>query len=318
MQNSYERVFGTRDLNSYPPVAASALKKVLDHTLNKSNGCKVLDLSWGEYVAIKNHTGIDLRCALNKSYNVKAFNADNEQRYIRLSYKNYEVRLYFDEQLKIKPKNTGSGYRFKSELPQSNVYGEILVTAKALERIPRLILSDLVFVDTETTGLFNADHVIELGIVNASEAVLFDSLLKPKRKREINPMAMKAHGITESSLHGKPRLLDVQKEVMACLQDKYVVFYNAQFDVGKMLKSSDGHIFDSCAGVICLMKVYKDYNKKSKNTSLIKACDDYGVNYNDLPNHRAVGDAIKTARLCRVLLEDLMQARTYIENADLI
>lgn len=314
MRNSYKRVFGIRNPNDYPFAVAGILNRVLNHTLNNSDMNKMLDLSWGDYVAVKEHAGVDLRVALTKKSDVEIFHKDEAERYIRLSYKSYEVHLYFDEQVKSKKSFKKKQSRFKTPLPESSVFDEILTTSQELLKIPGLSLSDFVFVDTETTGLFNADHVIELGAVDSNEVILFDSILKPKRKRKIHPMAVKAHGITENKLVGKPRLIDVQNDVMRCLENKYVVFYNARFDVGKMLKSSDGHIFDSCAGVICLMKIYKDYHKKSKNTSLIKACDSYGITYNDVPNHRAVGDAIKTARLCSVLFQDMIDGRDYINN----
>lgn len=314
MRNSYERVFGIRNPNDYPIAVSGILNRVLNHSLNKSDTDKMLDLSWGDYVTVKDHTGVDLRMALTKKLDIEKFYGDNAERYIRLSYKNYEVHLYFDEQVRSKKVFHKKQNTFKTSLPESPIFNEILSTSQDLLKIPYLSLSDLVFVDTETTGLFNADHVIELGAVDSNEVVLFDSILKPKRKRKIHPMAIKAHGITESKLVGKPRLIDVQNDVMRCLEKKYVVFYNARFDVGKMLKSSDGHIFDSCAGVICLMKVYKDYHKNSKNTSLIKACDSYRIKYDDVPNHRAVGDAIKTARLCSALFQDMIDGHDYINN----
>lgn len=315
MKNSYERVFGMADPNNYPIVVASVLNRIKLHTQNISNANKVLELNWGEYISVREHTGVDLRCALIKKSDVETFHGDNVDRFIRLGYKSYEVHLYFDEQVITIRKNKAAQSKFKTPLPDSPLFDEVITTTRGLLAIEGLCLSDLVFADTETTGLFNADHVIELGVVDAGERVLFDSMLKPKRKRKIHPMALKAHGITESKLAGKPRLIDVQNEVMECLKGRYVVFYNAHFDVGKMLKSSDGHIFDSCSGVICLMKLYKDYNKKYRNTSLIKACDSYGVNYRDVPNHRAVGDAIKTARLCSALLQDMTDGQYYINNA---
>lgn len=316
MRNSYEKVFGVNNPNDYPFAVSGILNRVRDHTLNHSDTNKMLELSWGDYVTVKERTGVDLRLALTKKSDVESFYGDNSQRYIKLAYKNYEVHLYFDEQIKSKKASQNKQNRFKTSLPESPVFDEILTTSQDLLGIPGLSLSDFVFVDTETTGLFNADHVIELGAVDSNEAILFDSILKPKRKRKIHPMAIKAHGITESKLAGKPRLIDVQKDVMSCLDKKYVVFYNARFDVGKMLKSSDGHIFDGCAGVICLMKVYKDYHRNSKNTSLVKACDSYGIKYNDVPNHRAVGDAIKTARLCSVLFQDMIDGRNHINNTN--
>lgn len=315
MRNSYERVFGIRNPNDYPFPVAGILNRILNHTLNNSDVNKMLELSWGDYVTVKECTGVDLRIALMKKSDVESFHEDNAERYIRLSYKSYKVHLYFDEQIKSKKLFQKKRNKFKTSLPESPVFDEILSTAQDMLRIPGLSLSDFVFVDTETTGLFNADHVIELGAVDSNEVVLFDSILKPKRKRKIHPMAIKAHGITESKLVGKPRLIDVQNDVMRCLEKKYVVFYNARFDVGKMLKSSDGHIFDNCTGVICLMKVYKDYHKNAKNISLIEACNSYGITYSDLPNHRAVGDAIKTARLCSILFQDIIDGRDCINNA---
>lgn len=311
MQKSYDRVFGTLVLNGLPTKVLSVLARIKAHTLNVGRANQMLDLSWQDYVEVKSILNIDLREVLVKKGDIDEFYADNAGRYIRLSYKKYRTFLYFEEQVKtLKGPAKTTRNNHKSKPAPHPILSEILGTTADISCMNKSAMEGCIFVDTETTGLFDTDHVIELGAVGIYEDILFDSLLRPKRKRSIHPKAMEAHGISEKSLIGKPRLIDVQREVQGLFKNKYVVFYNARFDVAKMIRSSDGNIFDGAAGLVCLMRLYKDVSGSRRNTSLIDACDTHGIDYSDLPNHRAVGDAIKTARLARVIFSNILQQRS--------
>lgn len=280
---------------------ADVLSKIQAHISQDSKEPKELVLDWGEYKLLINRTGIDLRESMIKKSEVKEFIDRHEGRHIVLGYKKYVTYLYFDEQ--VAKKKTVKTNKPRAE---HRLTVPLIDTLETFTKTIGITPSQCVFIDTETTGLFKADHVIELSVVDDTEAMLFDSLLKPKRKRKIHPKAMAAHGISEDRLAGKPRLIDVQGEIEAQLSGKYAVFYNANFDVAKMLNSSDGHIFDGCLGVICFMKIYSKASGQRRWSKLISACDEQNVDYSDLPNHRACGDARKLARLFKVFYPKLM------------
>ena len=90
-------------------------------------------------------------------------------------------------------------------------------------------MSDLVFLDTETTGLSaDRDRIVELAIVAADGRSLFDSLLDPRIA--IPADATRIHGIDAGQVCGKPTFEDVWPQVRTILAGATVVIYNAAFD----------------------------------------------------------------------------------------
>ncbi len=85
-----------------------------------------------------------------------------------------------------------------------------------------------VYVDTETTGCGAGDEVIELAVVGNDGAVLFETLLRPRRP--IPAAVVAVHGITDAHVAGAPTLPDVQAALIAALSGRLVVVYNAPFD----------------------------------------------------------------------------------------
>ena len=299
---AYYRLFAAYE-GSKDGDLVSVLHKIKAHLYQNSHEPSTLVISWGEYKLLIEKTGIDLRKEMVKKSEVKEFIDRQQGRHIVLGYKKYVTYLYFDEQVASKKVIKATKPRAEKLLTVP-----LIESLEAFSKHIEITPSKCVFIDTETTGLFKADHVIELSVVDDVENALFDSLLKPKRKRKIHPKAMAAHGISEDRLAGKPRLIDVQQDVEAQLNGKYAVFYNANFDVAKMLHSSDGSIFDNCLGVVCLMKIYSEANGQRKWVKLVSACDAQNIDYSDLPNHRACGDARKLARLFKAFYPKLMLA----------
>lgn len=299
--NAYERLFAKYE-DEMDVELMAVLNTISAHVNQLGPAGKALKMHWGDYCLLTERTGIDLRKVLIKKSDVKTFSDNQKGQHIILSYKRYATHLYFDEQVsEKKPAKRKTKKRKSRCLPV-----QLIDSIEDFKENSFITPAQCVFIDTETTGLFAADHVIELAVVDDIEDDLFDSLLAPKRKRNIHPKALEAHGISQDRLAGKPRLIDVQADVEKQLRGKYAVFYNAGFDVEKMLNSSDGHIFDECLGVICLMKIYSDATNNGRWVKLVKACDEQNIYYADLPNHRASGDAKKLARLFKVFYPKLM------------
>ena len=85
-----------------------------------------------------------------------------------------------------------------------------------------------VYVDTETTGCGASDEVIELAAVGNDGAVLFQTLLRPRRR--IPPAVVAVHGITDAHVAGAPTLPEVRDALWDVLAGRLVVVYNAPFD----------------------------------------------------------------------------------------
>ncbi len=92
-------------------------------------------------------------------------------------------------------------------------------------------MADLIFLDTETTGLSaGRDRIVELAIVAADGRPLFDSLLDPGIA--IPPDATRIHGIDNARVYGMPSFEDVWPQVRTIVAGSTVVIYNAAFDRG--------------------------------------------------------------------------------------
>lgn len=177
------------------------------------------------------------------------------------------------------------------------------------------IPGDTLFIDVETTGLGYRDEIIEIAIIDSSERVLLNTLVKPTRP--IPKESIKIHGITNDMVKDAPSFLDVWKKILKIVKGKVLYFYNANFDCRQILqsfgtpfKSRDMISYPSmfkCSSVNCLMMEYADYwgdydpyHHSNRWQSLLDACSQQKIDCEGIPNHRALGDAIKTRRLWSV------------------
>ncbi len=150
----------------------------------------------------------------------------------------------------------------------------------------------LVVVDTETTGVYSKDRVVELALVTLSpdgEVVdVWDSLVQPGRAVS----ATHIHGITAAMVTDAPTFDDVAGDVAIRLEGAAVAAHNLAFD-HRMLKAEFARIGGSLvipAGVDTLL---------ATGTKLSVACAAHGVTIGD--QHRARDDALATAALLRVV-----------------
>ena len=93
-----------------------------------------------------------------------------------------------------------------------------------------------IILDTETTGLEaeRGHRVIEIGcleIVNRRRTGrTFHRYLRPDR--EVDPGAVRIHGLTNEFLAGQPRFAEVAMEFIEFVADAELIIHNAAFDVG--------------------------------------------------------------------------------------
>lgn len=165
------------------------------------------------------------------------------------------------------------------------------------------------FIDTETTGLSRNDEIVEIAIVDINENVLFQSYVKPSKP--IPKKATDIHGITNKMVASAPTFAQVWSDIKSKIGNNSLVFYNAHFDT-RMIAQSAKISFESSKPISfddlfknkrqCLMLYYANRLAPfGRWQTLINACNQQGIKYDDLPNHRAAGDAIKTVRLYKSL-----------------
>lgn len=87
--------------------------------------------------------------------------------------------------------------------------------------------SDVIYLDTETTGLHGA-YLVEINIRSRHGSTIFDTLVKPPVPCEAG--AERVHGITKEMLENAPTFPEIYPTLQRILLDKHVIIYNAPFD----------------------------------------------------------------------------------------
>lgn len=159
---------------------------------------------------------------------------------------------------------------------------------------------DVIYLDTETTGLGDRDELVDIAAVDNSGRVLLNTLIKPRRP--IPRDATKIHGITDEMVRTAPSWADVYPRYLDLLAShRHVIVYNADFD--------QRLIQQTCIAVTlsppratwhCAMKQYaafvgspSQYGHGFRWYQLGQAVSQVGVTL--IPDHSALADA----RACR-------------------
>src|SRR5581483_966548 len=78
--------------------------------------------------------------------------------------------------------------------------------ARALQR-----RQDVVYLDTDTTGLGRAAEIVDIAIVDSVGRILFNSLVRPSRS--MPPDVVAIHGITDELVAGSPTWPELYPEL---------------------------------------------------------------------------------------------------------
>jgi DNA polymerase-3 subunit epsilon len=152
-----------------------------------------------------------------------------------------------------------------------------------------LARTDVVILDTETTGLHGSAEIVQIAIIDLTGAVLLDTLVKPLR-----PIPMDAthiHGITDVMVDSAPTFDVLAPQLRELLSGLTCVVYNASFDERMLEQSARAReltyevpIF--AADYTCAMEMWSQY---------VGAWSSYHQSYTwqKLPggDHSALGDA---------------------------
>lgn len=157
---------------------------------------------------------------------------------------------------------------------------------------------NVVFLDTETTGLGEDAEIVDIGIVDRDGNVLLDELVRPQRP--IPAEATAVHGITDAMAADADSWVAVGLRVHDALADRRVVIYNAGYDSAMIAQCCAEHGLKPIErDWQCAMLAYSDFdgtlNRRGepKWHKLDAAAERFGI----APGgHRALADA-NTARL---------------------
>lgn len=99
--------------------------------------------------------------------------------------------------------------------------------------------TDVLILDTETTGLHGNAEIVQIAIIDCAGKVLLDTLIKPTCP--IPRDASGIHGITDDRVKDAPTFVDIAPKLRELLSGATVVIYNADFDTRILEQSAQAH-----------------------------------------------------------------------------
>jgi DNA polymerase III, epsilon subunit and related 3''-5'' exonucleases len=207
---------------------------------------------------------------------------------------------------------------------------------KAIQRAQEFLAGNPLILDSETTGLDSDSDICEIAILDATGAVVLDTLV-----RTLNPIPQSAseiHGITNEMVQTAPTFYELMPELERILRNREVLVYNAEFDERMLELSARSNRFEFAKdnpawwwsfpdGTLpgsatpryrsywhCVMKLYakfygdwNDYRGNYRWISLARAAGQCGL---ELPTnvHRAHADAELTRRIVLFMAEQQLEA----------
>lgn len=159
-----------------------------------------------------------------------------------------------------------------------------------------------IVLDTETTGMnqFGAHYeghcIIEIGAVEIINRRYTGRKLHlyVKPDREVDPEAIKVHGITDEMLADKPDFSAVAQEFIDFIKGAELLIHNAPFDVGFMDYEFTKHNLNVKTDEICLVTDTLQMARQTypgKRNSLDALCDRLGIDNSKRTLHGALLDA---------------------------
>ena len=154
---------------------------------------------------------------------------------------------------------------------------------------------DVVFLDTETTGLGGQAEIVDLAVVASDGTVLINQLVKPARPIPID--AMLIHGITNEHVADAPAWCDVLEMARPVISGRIVVAYNSSFDRGMMQQCCVAATIEMpTVEWECAMRAYAAFRKDARLRAggyrwrpLHEAAESFRLS---IPTHRALADAM--------------------------
>jgi DNA polymerase-3 subunit epsilon len=103
------------------------------------------------------------------------------------------------------------------------------------EAVELAACQEVVYLDTETTGLGTDAEVVEVAVVDQAGEVVFESLVRPTRP--IPAEATAVHGIGDADVAGAPTFAEIAPALARAILGRVLVIYNRDYDV-RLLKQT--------------------------------------------------------------------------------
>lgn len=158
-------------------------------------------------------------------------------------------------------------------------------------------------VDIETTGLVSAGHgITEVAVVHLNGTELkpaFHSVVNPGR--EIPGTVSRLTGIDRSMTEQAPTFAEIAAPLAAALEGRIFVAHQVNFDYSFLKKAFEGCGIRISTRRLCTVRLARRVTGASNAAGLSSLCKRFGV-HNTNP-HRALGDALATAEILKILAE---------------
>lgn len=165
--------------------------------------------------------------------------------------------------------------------------------------------ANYVILDTETTGLKRNDVVLEIAVIDLDGNELFNSRIKPTKRKRISPDATAIHGIKMSDLQDAPTFAEVKDKLEEIIAGRTVIIYNAKYDeklIDQTCEQDDCSYFRMRND--CAMIPYSEF---------IGRWSDYHYDYTfqRLPggDHSAIGDCRATLKVIEKMANTPLSVR---------
>jgi len=162
--------------------------------------------------------------------------------------------------------------------------------------------NSFVVCDLETTGLNPyTDKIIEIGMVRLEDGQItnkFHTLINPNQPLHVK--IKRLTGLDDRDLAGAPELSDILPEAVDFIGDSAIAGHNIDFDLG-FLAAARGEPFRNLS--YDTLELARLVAPDSSGFRLSALCRDFNIELKT--SHRALDDAVATARLLTVLIEKI-------------
>ena len=171
-------------------------------------------------------------------------------------------------------------------------------------------------IDVETTGTgASYGKITEIAIVihnGQTVTETYNTLINPECNIPWN--ITRLTGITNDMVTNAPKFYEVAKKIVELTAGKIFVAHNAQFDYSFIKEEFKRLGYDFKRKTICTVKLGRKLLPGHRSYSLGNICADLGIQITD--RHRAIGDALATAKLFDILLaqNNLLESSLFVQQ----
>lgn len=178
---------------------------------------------------------------------------------------------------------------------------------KAVEWARRMLASNPIILDLETTGLRDAE-IVQIGAIDVSGNVLMETFVRPTGR--IPPDAIRIHGITDAMVANMPNFTSIYAQFSALLAGKTVIAYNVAYEKEVIRGECERRRLPmpKVGYWDCVMETYAqfwgDWNSQHRSfkwQSLANACRQQNILAEQA--HRAVADCRAALALIRAMAQ---------------